>query len=126
MSSVLLVDDDPAALCALSAQLSELGHEVCTAGAPEQAITLVEDGFSPDVAVLEVSLPDMTGFELAQILHDCPPTRRLPVLFMSESIASPATFTDDGVTAKYVNKHDVDTVLPTAIPELAAGAALSR
>jgi CheY-like chemotaxis protein len=118
MSKVLVVEDDPAVLSRISSELQVLGHEVLTAEHPEQAISMVEAGSAPELAVLEVSMPEMTGFELAQILHECSHTKKLPVLFMSEAIQTPGTFTDDGVTAKYATRESVIADLPQAIRDL--------
>jgi len=67
---VLIVDDD-ADSAELLVQLLEMrGHEVRSAGSASQAVAEVAV-FVPEVAILDVGLPDMSGYELAQVLRNC-------------------------------------------------------
>ena len=68
---VLVVDDNHDAAAMLSAALGELGHDVAVAEDGPTAIALAET-FKPEVAFLDIGLPVMDGYELAQRL------RRLP------------------------------------------------
>jgi len=65
---VIVVDDNNDATAMLSAALREAGHLVATAASGAEAIG-VSTGFQPDVAVLDIGLPGMTGYELAQRLR---------------------------------------------------------
>ncbi len=119
MSTVLVVDDDPMVLSLVSAQLKSLGHDVMTAEHPAKAIAMLDRGRLPALAVLDISMPEMTGFELAQILHMREETSQMPVVFLSATLDTPASFTDDdGVTAIYVTKDSVASALPDAIRRL--------
>ena len=60
---VLVVDDDPDAAEELAELLSMNGHEVRIATAPEEALRLFEI-LPPQVAVLDIGLPHMDGYEL--------------------------------------------------------------
>jgi len=65
---VLIVDDD-ADSAELLVQLLEMrGHEVRSVHSASQAVTEAAE-FLPDVAILDVGLPDMSGYELAQLLR---------------------------------------------------------
>jgi CheY-like chemotaxis protein len=65
---VLIVEDDPDAAAMLAAVVEALGHEARTA--PDGATALTTIGsFRPDVALLDLSLPGITGVELAQQLR---------------------------------------------------------
>ena len=59
---ILIVDDDPQIAAGLAALLS-LTWEVRTAGTGREAVVAFGE-FSPDVALVDVSLPDMTGIDL--------------------------------------------------------------
>jgi len=61
---VLLVDDNQDAADTASALLELSGYEVQVAYDPGVALALL-DGFTPDVAVLDIGLPGMSGYELA-------------------------------------------------------------
>ncbi len=65
---VLLVDDNADAVDTLALALGAQGHDVKVAHDPAAALRLVED-FKPDVAVLDIGLPVMDGYELAMRLR---------------------------------------------------------
>ncbi|MEK6421559.1 MAG: ATP-binding protein [Burkholderia gladioli] len=66
---ILLVDDNVDALAAMAALLAD--HEVRTAASGEEAIG-VAARFDADFAILDIDLPDMSGFELARELRKMP------------------------------------------------------
>lgn len=61
---VLLVDDNVDALESMEILLQAFGYEVATAVHPDIALTLV-DSFDPSVAVVDIGLPGMDGYQLA-------------------------------------------------------------
>ena len=61
---MLLVDDNVDALVSTAEALRLATHDVRTAGDGPAALTLVDD-FKPDVAILDIGLPGMDGYELA-------------------------------------------------------------
>ncbi|HZX79517.1 MAG TPA: response regulator, partial [Lysobacter sp.] len=65
---VLVVDDNADALLMLEALLGLEGYEVRGAGDGESALALL-DAFVPDVALLDIGLPGMSGYELAARLR---------------------------------------------------------
>ncbi|MET0389404.1 MAG: ATP-binding protein [Polyangiales bacterium] len=65
---VLIVDDNEDAAELLAQILGQLGHVTCVAADGPTAISLV-DHFAPDVALLDIGLPVMDGYELAQHLR---------------------------------------------------------
>lgn len=69
---VLLVDDKPDALDSLAEVLRVAGYAVQAVAHPREAIALI-DSFRPDVAILDIGLPEMDGYELAQALRDSAP-----------------------------------------------------
>jgi len=67
-SRVLIVDDNVDAAMMLCSMLAELGHELQVAHDGPSALE-VAAAFKPDIAVLDIGLPVMTGYELAQRLR---------------------------------------------------------
>jgi len=65
---ILVVDDNEDARMLLGDILESAGHEVCAAESGPAALAVVEE-FSPDVAVLDVGLPAMDGYELGSRLR---------------------------------------------------------
>lgn len=76
---VLVVDDNVDAADLLALALEMRGHSVCVAYDAPSALRLVE-GFTPDVAVLDIGLPVMDGYELAERLRALDPRTRLVAL----------------------------------------------
>ena len=78
----LLVDDLPENLLALSALLQESDVEVLTAqsGAEALELLLVND---VALALLDVQMPNMDGFELAELMRGSERTRQVPIIFLT-------------------------------------------
>jgi signal transduction histidine kinase len=68
---VLVVDDNADAANSLSMLLAFRGHHTRVAYGAREALACVED-FKPDVCLLDVGLPEMNGYELAQRLRGMP------------------------------------------------------
>jgi len=71
---ILVVDDNPDAAELVSSLLQTQGHDVQTAHTPADAIALATR-FQPDIAFLDIGLPQMDGFELAAHLRSLPELR---------------------------------------------------
>jgi nitrogen-specific signal transduction histidine kinase/ActR/RegA family two-component response regulator len=70
---ILIVDDNNDAADSLAELLRDVGHEVTVAYSPVAALAVV-DSFRPEVAVLDIGLPVMDGYELAARLRSNPVT----------------------------------------------------
>jgi PAS domain S-box-containing protein len=68
---VLLADDNVDAADTMSAVLEMSGHEVCTVYSGRQALEAAP-GFAPEVMLLDIGMPGMSGYELAQQLRADP------------------------------------------------------
>ena len=79
---VFVVDDDPGMLEAVRAVLSPEGFEVEGETNSTQALTAILREV-PDVLVLDVSMPEMSGWELCDILRRQSRTRAVPILFLT-------------------------------------------
>jgi CheY-like chemotaxis protein len=76
---VLLVDDNEDAAVLLADSLRALGHEVVVALDGAAALHAVRT-FRPDVALLDIGLPVMDGFELAERLRGEPGLREMTII----------------------------------------------
>ncbi|WP_288381894.1 ATP-binding protein [uncultured Massilia sp.] len=76
---VLLVDDNYDAVVTTAALLENMGHAVRVAATGEEAIAEAARQ-APDVAILDIGLPDMDGYTLARRLHGADPGLRLVAL----------------------------------------------
>jgi len=79
---ILLVDDTPENLVSLEAALSGLGEELVMAKSGKEALRyLLEDDFA--AILLDVRMPDMDGFETAELIRSRPRSRQIPILFLT-------------------------------------------
>jgi signal transduction histidine kinase len=79
---ILIVDDKPRNLYALETVLKELEAEVLPATSGLEALTLtLEHDFC--VAIVDVQMPEMDGYELVELLRTNVSTANLPVIFVS-------------------------------------------
>ncbi len=68
---ILVVDDDPDGADSLAALLGLIGHETVVANDGLAALVLAET-FRPDVVVLDLGMPGIDGFEVAERLRKTP------------------------------------------------------
>jgi two-component system, OmpR family, catabolic regulation response regulator CreB len=80
MPRILLVEDEPAIADTLVYALKTECHEVSHAMTGSEALEILTRDGSYDLAILDVGLPDMTGFELCQKLRG---RSRIPILFLT-------------------------------------------
>jgi two-component system, OmpR family, KDP operon response regulator KdpE len=69
-ATILLVDDDPQIRRALRVSLIRHAYEVAEAKNGEEAVESVGQG-RPDVILLDMNLPDMTGLEVCRMIRGC-------------------------------------------------------
>ncbi len=83
---ILVADDNPTNRYVLRTTLSRAGHTVVEAEDGTGALALLKGAEPlPEVAVIDVRLPDMTGFEVCERIKADPATAALPVLHVSAS-----------------------------------------
>jgi signal transduction histidine kinase/response regulator RpfG family c-di-GMP phosphodiesterase len=81
-ANVLLVDDRPENLVAMESVLADLGQNlVCASSAREALRFLLVEDFA--LILLDVQMPGLNGFELAEIIREREKTQRLPIIFVS-------------------------------------------
>jgi DNA-binding response OmpR family regulator len=82
MPRVLVVDDEPNILLSLEFLMQQAGFEVTTAEDAEQAQVLISRQV-PDLILLDISLPGISGFDLLEQLRADEATRSLPVVMLT-------------------------------------------
>jgi PAS domain S-box-containing protein len=79
---ILLVDDTPENLVSLEAALYTLGEELVFANSGKEALRhCLESEFA--AILLDVKMPDMDGFETAELIRSRPNSRHTPILFLT-------------------------------------------
>src|ERR1700683_2452896 len=79
---ILLVDDTPENLVSLEAALAGLGEDLVMAQSGKEALRhLLNDDFA--AILLDVRMPEMDGFETAELIRSRPRSRQIPILFLT-------------------------------------------
>src|SRR5437879_3145702 len=80
--NILMVDDQPAKLLSYEVILSELGENLIKAGSGREAL---EHLLKTDIAVvlMDVSMPEIDGFELAALIRQHPRYQKTAIIFIS-------------------------------------------
>src|SRR5689334_18199379 len=81
-SSILVVDDTPENLHLLSNLLTAQGYKVRSVTKGSSAIRGAQSA-PPDLILLDISMPEMDGYEVCQQLKGSDRTRDIPIIFIS-------------------------------------------
>ncbi len=85
---VLVVDDDPKAVELIAVQLSSFASTVLRATGGKEAIEIAQREL-PDLIVLDLMMPEVSGFDVVQTLNLHPGTARIPVLVVTAKPITP-------------------------------------
>ena len=109
--NILMVDDQPSKLMTYEVMLAELGENLLKASSARQALEIL---LKNDVAVVltDVSMPDMDGFELAEMIRQHPRFQRTAIIFIS------AVHLTDLDRLKGYQRGAVDYLSVPVVPEL--------
>ncbi len=108
---VLIAEDDPQGVELLEAYLADTGYEIRTATDGEATLRLVNQ-WRPDLVLLDVMMPKISGFEVCKRLRASPATRDIAVLMItaldqaSDVERAVEAGTDEFLT-KPINKKDL-------------------
>ncbi|UPG86419.1 response regulator [Luteibacter aegosomatis] len=112
---LLIVDDNAATRYAMRRTMERHGYEVLEAGTGTDGLATLADN---DVAalILDVNLPDMSGFDVVRRLREMPRTQLLPVVHVSAASIDTGdliTGLDNGADAYLIHPVDPDVLLAT-------------
>lgn len=80
IQQILAVDDNENMRMLLQVVLEQAGYEVLLASSGEEALTVLRRRGMPHLALLDINMPEMSGFELAKSIRE---TSDLPVIFLT-------------------------------------------
>ncbi|WP_261248039.1 ATP-binding protein [Laspinema olomoucense] len=80
---ILIVDDEPINLQVLVNHLSLQNYAITQASNGMEALDVIQRGFKPDLILLDVMMPQMTGLEVCQKLRDVFPATEVPILMLT-------------------------------------------
>src|ERR1700724_1625281 len=109
--NILMVDDQPSKLLTYEAILAELGENLIKANSGREALELL---LKTDIAVvlMDVSMPELNGFELAEIIRQHPRFQKTAIIFIS------AVHLTDLDRLKGYQRGAVDYLSVPIVPEL--------
>ena len=110
LPSILLVDDDEVLRERLAQALRSRGYEVKTAGNAAEALREVASE-SPEMAVLDLKMPGMSGLELLRELRHQDPATRVLMLTGYGSIATAVQAVREGAVGYLPKPADADEIL---------------
>ncbi|BAN54891.1 MULTISPECIES: response regulator [Pseudomonas] len=112
---LLIVDDNVATRYALRRRLALHGYTVTEAGTGGEGLALIGSEHF-DALILDVNLPDMSGFDIVRLLRAKPETALLPVIHVSAASIQTGdiiTGLDAGADAYLVHPVDADVLVAT-------------
>ena len=121
VARVLVVDDDEDLRRLVERHLQKAGHRVAGAATAEQALALIDERGTPDLAVLDVAMPGLSGLELLDTLRDREATADLPAIFLSARVQQHDIEAGEARNALYLTKPFVASALLSAVDRLLAG-----
>lgn len=81
MARILIIDDDESMRAVMREHLS-LDYEVIDTGFPETALSMIVE-HKPDAILLDLSMPQLSGFELCKKISSLKLTRQIPIFIVS-------------------------------------------
>ena len=85
--TILVVDDKRELRDLVKAYLKEEGFRVVTARDGQQALFVARQE-KPDVIILDISMPDLDGYQVGRILKENSDTAKIPIIFLSDKDSS--------------------------------------
>jgi len=112
-AKILVVDDTETNIRLLRALLKGAGYDVVTAACGTDALTVAASE-NPDLILLDIMMPDLTGYEVCQRLRSVPGTRQTPIVFLTalhemEDHMKGMDVGGDDVLTKPINKLELLT-----------------
>jgi CheY-like chemotaxis protein len=83
MKRIWTVDDDEEMLRAIKLMLAVLDCEAATYLSARSAAQAVLDGDRPDLMMLDINMPEVSGLDMLEFLRRYPSTKNLPVVMLS-------------------------------------------
>jgi DNA-binding response OmpR family regulator len=109
--SILIVDDKPENLFALEQVLKKLGPEIIKASSGNEALALTLNHVFA-LILLDVRMPEMDGYEVAETLRGEEKTKDTPIIFLT------ASYTDDSQSLKGYDVGAVDYIVKPINPTI--------
>ena len=117
MARILIVDDDADIAELIQLRLRAKGHKTLLVTNSAEALDLVIRQGAPDVAVLDVDMPGLTGMDLLTRLRDELKDPNLPAVFLSGRVKPEDIEAGRALGAAYLTKPFVANALLKAVDD---------
>ncbi len=111
--SVLLVDDFDDTREAIGYILQRAGFEVMTAWGGEDALRLFREGYRPCVALLDLRMPGLNGWQLWDEMRADPELAKITVIIVSGDVAQRQRAREVGIREFLTKPVDFDQLIAT-------------
>ncbi len=119
-ATVLVADDDPDLVALVARRLIRAGYQVLTASDGEQALQMAKESL-PQLLVLDVMMPKLTGIEVMEKIRSHPATRHIPVILISAGLQNDILARGISATADdYIKKPFGPGELPNRVKAVLA------
>lgn len=119
MKNIWTIDDDEEMSRAIGLMLKVLNCEVTTFHNVRSAAQLFASGRKPDLLILDINMPEVTGLDMVEFLRRRPDTKNLPIVMLSSEAAD--TMVDkamelgaDSYLKKPVTLEELEKAMATA------------
>ena len=82
MARILVIDDDPGLLKMMQLMLERAGHETITASDGQEGVQTAKSE-QPDLAIVDVMMPKMSGYEVCRLLREDSTTADIPLMILT-------------------------------------------
>ncbi len=109
---ILIVDDEPDTIKLLTLRLVKNGYAVIPCQTGAEALEAVGHE-KPDLAILDIKLPDMNGYDVLKCFRDNPILKKMPVIFSTAdaSVAVKRTVREYDADAFVIKPYDAQDLL---------------
>lgn len=86
MIKILLVDDEQDQIFGIKTALENTYHdefEILAAENGQKCLNYLEEGQNPDLILLDIMMPEMSGWEVYDKIRDNPDWRHIPIVFLT-------------------------------------------
>lgn len=125
MARVLVVDDDPDVLQLVAFRVRKAGHKVIAVSGGQEALAAVLERGAPEVAVLDVNMPDIDGLTLLGKLRAVEGLAGVPAIFLSARVQPEDIEAGRALGATYLTKPFGSTPLLNAIQAALDGSSVA-
>lgn len=120
MKKVWIVDDDQEMTYAISMMLEMLGCQVSGFLSARNVVQTLLTGDRPDMLIVDINMPEVTGLDLLEFLRRRPEWKELPVVILSTEAADVTVdralaLGADGYVMKPVTLEELEQVIEAAL-----------